>query len=198
MKHALAPHADAALERVLLAPDLAVDDALLALAGRFAGCDRATVLERLDDGARSLFGASAQPAREQGERLACALVHGLGLRPATHDAQALLIDRALASGRAHPLVIAAVGHELARRAGFAVRVCRASSDWWVAVPGDEVLTAIACSPGTPSPQGPLRALCAHQLAFALLAHLHHYGPAAWHGPAARLLRRLPSGHHEDA
>jgi Transglutaminase-like superfamily len=188
----------AELERTLQAPDLAADDALIALAERFAGCERAAVLERLDDVARGLFGAAAEAPREQAERLAGALTDELGLRPVTHEHEALLIDRALATRRAHPLVIAAVGHELARRAGFTARICRARSDWWVALPGDEVLTAIGCSAGTPSPHGPLRTLCPHQLAYSLLAHLGHHGPPAWHAPAQRLLRRLPTGHHDDA
>ncbi len=197
MKPTLAVH-DAELERVLQAPDLAADDALIALAERFAGCDRAAVLERLDDVARELFGVAALPPREQAEHLAAALTEELALRPVTHAPEALLVDRALATRRAHPLVIAAVGHELARRAGFAARICRARSDWWVAIPGDDVLTAIGCSAGTPTPHGPLRALCPHQLAFSLLAHLGHYGPPAWHAPAERLLQRLPTGHHDDA
>lgn len=189
---------DTQVERVLQAPDLAADDALLVLAERFAGCRRAAVLERLDDVARGLFGAAGLTGREQGDRLADALTGELGLRPVTHDHRALLVDQALATRRAHPLVIAALGHELARRAGFAARICRARSDWWVAIPGDDVLTAISCNAGTPSPHGPLRALCPHQLAFALLAQLGHHGPAAWHGAAERLLSRLPTGHHDDA
>lgn len=197
MKPALAVH-DAQLERVLNAPGLAADDALIALAERFAGCARATVLARLDDAARGLFGAAELPPREQARRLAALLTDDLGLRPVTHDHEALLVDRALASRSAHPLVIAAIGHELARRAGFTARICRARSDWWVAIPGDEALIAIGCSAGTPAAHGPLRALCPHQLAWSLLAQLGHHGPPAWHGPAKRLLQRLPTGHHEDA
>lgn len=189
---------DAALERLLGTPSLAADDALIALADRFAGCDRTGVLERLDDVARELFGAAAMPPRAQADRLAGALTCTLGLRPVTHDHRALLVDRALASCAAHPLVIAAVGHELGRRAGLATRICRAGTDWWLAFPGDDVLTAIACSAGTPTPAGPLRAICLHQLAYALLAHLGHDGPPAWHGVAVELLDRLPTGHHDDA
>ena len=197
MKPSLALH-DAELERVLQAPELAADDVLIALAERFAGCARAAVLERLDDVARGLFGCSALPPRAQARRLAAMLTEELALRPVTHDPDALLVDRALATRRAHPLVIAAIGHELARRAGVTARICRARSDWWVAIPGDDVLTAIGCSAGTPTPHGPLRALCPHQLAFALIAHLGHNGLPAWHAPAERLLRRLPTGHHDDA
>lgn len=197
MKPSPAAH-DAELERTLQAPELAADDVLIALAERFAGCSRAAVLERLDETARGLFGAAALSPRERAERLAAVLTCELGLKPVTHEAEALLVDQALATRRAHPLVIAAIGHELARRAGFTARICRARSDWWVAIPGDDVLTAIGCSAGTPTPQGPLRAQCPHQLAFSLLAHLGHYGPPAWHAPVERLLRRLPTGHHDDA
>lgn len=178
---------DAALERLLESPDLAADDALIALADRFAGCDRAGVLAQLDDVARELFGVAALPPRVQADRLASTLCETLGLRPATHDQHALLVDRALVTRRAHPLVIAAVGHELARRAGLETRICRARTDWWLAVPGDEVLTAIACSPGRAHPCGPLSAICAHQLAYALLAHLGHDGPPEWHELASRFL-----------
>jgi hypothetical protein len=197
MKPSPAVH-DAELERTLQAPDLAADDVLIALAERFAGCRRAAVLERLDDAARGLFGVAGLAPRERAERLAAVLTAELRLKPVTHEHEALLVDRALATRRAHPLVIAAVGHELARRAGFTARVCRARSDWWIAIPGDDVLTAIGCSAGTPTPHGPLQAQCPHQLAYALLAHLGHHGPPAWHAPAERLLRRLPTGHHEDA
>lgn len=178
---------DAALERLLSSPALAADDALIALAERFAGCDRASVLAQLDDTARGLFGAAALPPRAQADRLASALCDALALRPVTHDRDALLVDRALVTRRAHPLVIAAVGHELARRAGLETRICRARSDWWLALPGDEVLTAIGCSSDAPHPCGPLRAICPHQLAYALLAHLAHDGPPAWHELALRFL-----------
>jgi hypothetical protein len=188
---------DAALERLLGTPSLAADDAPIALAERFAGCDRAAVLTCLDDVARGLFGTAALPPRAQAERLGRALTCTLGLRPVTHDHRALLVDHALATCAAHPLVIAAVGNELGRRAGLATRICRARGDWWLAIPGDEVLTAIACSAGMPDPVGPLRAICPHQLAHALLAHLGHDGPPAWHAIAGRLVARLPSGHHDD-
>lgn len=178
---------DAALERLLSSPDLAADDALIALADRFAGCDRAVVLARLDDVARELFDTTALAPRAQADRLAAALSDTLGLRPVTHDHRALLVDRALATRRAHPLVIAAVGHELGRRAGLPTRICRVRSDWWLALPGDEILSAIGCSAGATHPCGPLRALCPHQLAYALLAHLGHDGPAEWHDLATRFL-----------
>lgn len=181
---------DAPLERLLGDPGLAADDALIALADRFAGCDRPSVLARLDDVARGLFGAAALPPRTQADRLAAALSETLALRPVTHDHRALLVDHALATRRAHPLVIAAVGHELGRRAGLTTRVCRARTDWWLAIPGER-LTAIGCSPGRTDPCGPLRAVCPHQLAHALLAHLGHDGPPAWHALAAELLERLP-------
>ncbi|HEV7772614.1 MAG TPA: transglutaminase family protein [Conexibacter sp.] len=183
---------DAMLERLLGGPDLAADDALIALADRFTGCDRAAVLTRLDDVARELFGAAALPPREQADRLASALRDTLGLRPVTHDHRALLVDHALATHRAHPLVIAAVGHELGRRAGLTTRICRVQTDWWLTLPGDEVLTALGCSPGKTHPCGPLTAICPHQLAYALLAHFGHDGPAAWHELARALLDRLPA------
>jgi hypothetical protein len=180
------------LERLLNSPALAADDALIALADRFAGCDRAAVLTRLDDVARGLFGAAALPPRQQADRLASALRDTLGLRPVTHDHRALLVDHAFTTQRAHPLVIAAVGHELGRRAGLTTRICRVQTDWWLTLPGDEVLTALGCSPGTTHPCGPLTAICPHQLAYALLAHLGHDGPPAWHELASALLERLPA------
>jgi L-ascorbate metabolism protein UlaG (beta-lactamase superfamily) len=178
---------DDALARLLASADLATDDAVIALADRFAGCDRAAVLAQLDDVARGLFGAAADPPRAQADRLAEALSGTLGLRPVTHDHRALLVDRALATRRAHPLVIAAVGHELARRAGLATRICRAHTDWWLTLPGDDVLTAIGCSAGASRPCGPLRAVCSHQLSHALLAHLGHDGPPEWHDLAVKFL-----------
>ena len=184
---------DVTLERLLCTPDLAADDALIAVADRFAGCDRGAVLAQLDDVARSLFGAAALPPREQADRLAKALCDTLGLQPVTHDHRALLVDHALATRRAHPLVIAAVGHELARRAGLTTRICRVRSDWWLTLPGDEVLTALGCSPGMTHPCGPLRAICPHQLTTALLAHLGHHGPSDWHELASTLIERV-SGH----
>jgi hypothetical protein len=74
---------------------------------------------------------------------------------------------------------------------LATRICRVRNDWWLALPGDEVLTAIGCSAGASHPCGPLRAICPHQLAFALLAHLGHCGPPEWHELAGALLERLP-------
>ena len=186
---------DAMLERLFGAPDLAADDALIAVADRFAGCDRASVLAQLDDVARGLFGTAALPPREQANRLASTLRDTLGLRPVMHDHRALLVDRALATGRAHPLVIAAVGHELGRRAGLTTRICRVQTDWWLVLCGDEVMTALGCSLGTTHPCGPLRAICPHQLTTVLLAHLGHHGPPSWHELASAMMDLLSGKSH---
>jgi hypothetical protein len=178
--------------RLLSAPGLAMDDALIAVAECFAGCDRAQVLATLDDASRPLFGGASLPPSASANALGSLLATELRLRPAPADPDALLVDRALDCGAAHPVVIAAVGHEIARRAGVAARVCRAREDWWLAVPGEQGLALVDCSGGRARPEhGPLRALCAHQVALALLRAVEERGgPATWRGRAAWLTGQL--------
>ena len=182
---------DRATARLLGAPGLATDDALIAVAERFAGCDRAQVLATLDDASRPLFGAATLPPSAAAGALGRQLATELGLRPAPAGRDALLVDRALARRAAHPLVIAAIGHELARRAGVTARVCRTGERWWIAVPGEGNLALVDCSgAGGRVPDGPLRAVCSHQVALALLRTVACSGPAGWRACAAGLTRQL--------
>ena len=190
---------DAPLERLLCTPDLAADDALIALAGRFAGCDRAAVLAQLDDVARGLFGTTSLTPRARADRLAEALCDTLGLRPVTHEHRALLIDHALATGRAHPLVIAAIGHELGRRAGRRdAHLPRAHRLVARGFPATRCSRPSAAPPAAPAPS----ARCARSARTSWRTRCSRTSATtarpSWHEPAAELLERLPSGHHDDA
>lgn len=185
---------DRATAHVLGAPSLAMDDALIAVAERFAGCDRAGVLTALDDASRPLFGAASWAPSAAAGALGRQLATELGLQPAPAGPDALLVDRALARRAAHPLVIAAIGHELARRAGVIARVCRTGEGWWIAVPGEDGIALVDCAgAGGRCPDGPLRALCSHQVALALLRTVAYSGPAGWRAGAAGLTRQLACG-----
>lgn len=168
------------------------DRAQLAIAAALTGAEPESVEARLDDAARALFGARALGAREQAGVLAGQLTDGLGLRALGGEHRALLIDEALARREAHPLTIAVIGHELARRAGLRSFVGAIGPRHWTVLQGGDESALVGCEllERPPSPLT-IRPRCAHEVAAAVLEGLRLLGPASWYPHVDELLGALP-------
>lgn len=166
-------------------------EVLAGIAAVLGGPDAAALLDALDDHARPLFGSESEGLLQQAavvERVLDGLVGG---RRDPADPQQLLLHGALREGAGHPLLVAALGHELARRAGLASAVCRAGDDWWTGVFGAEgcVLVGSAAGVVPRSLQG-VRVACAHEVAITSLARLRALLPPPADAQADDLLRVL--------
>jgi hypothetical protein len=80
----------------------------------------------LDETARPLFGLARAPLHQQAEEIAEAITNRLGLRATTDSHGHLLLNHALADRVAHPILLATIGHELARHAGLCSVVAAAA------------------------------------------------------------------------
>ena len=163
--------------RLLASPALQHDQALAAIAGAFSPGE-VRLNERLDELARRLFGAAELGARDQALALADLLTNRLGLISNSSDHRALLIDHALEQRQAHPLLIAALGHELARRAGISTCVGTCGGHPWtvvrdaegVALVGPALPAGGATGKCDPLLLPPTRSPTRSSLAFARRAH----------------------------
>ena len=174
---------------------------LLAVAGEFRPVDAAAVSFRLDEYARVMFDAAA--ARDGGatsHRLAALLTDELRFRTDESSIEGLWLDRVLDRRAGHPLALAVLAAEIGRRAGIAVGVCSTPTGWYAGIGERERLWLIdpALDPG-PTPSGPVRRHCGHEVAFAALtgvyARLIRDGEGAGACRAAHLRGRLPVGRH---
>ena len=87
--------------------------------------------------------------------------------------------------------MAALGHELARRAGLASAVCRAGDDWWTGVFGPEGCVLVGSAAGVvPRSLAGVRVACAHEVAVTALARLRALLPPPADVQADDLLRVL--------
>jgi hypothetical protein len=192
-----------AFERLLdKACSPAPGEALLAIAAEFRPLDAARVSFRLDELARSLFAVAA--GRDPGaaaRELATLLTDEVRLRRDESSLDGLWLDAALERRAGHPLALAVIAAEIGRRAGLAVGICSTAWGWYAGIGEPDRLWLIdpATDPG-PTPSGPVRSHCGHEVAFAALtgvyARLVRDGdePGAHH--AARLRGRLPVTRHE--
>lgn len=146
----------------------------------------------LDEAALPLFGSAGLDAREQARLLAERLTDGLCLWPDCRDHRALLLDHALTQRRAHPLQIAVIGHELARRAGIDSFVGVCQKQPWTVVRGEDGIAMVGPGSlaGPPCPSA-IRRRCPHEVAHAVLREIDRQGPPTWGERAERLLRALP-------
>lgn len=168
------------------------DRAQLAIVAALSGGEAEPVEARLDDGARALFGAGALDVRGQAEALATLLTDGLALQALGGEHRALLIDEALAHRQAHPLLIAVIGHELARRAGLRSFVGSIGPRHWTVLQPEGDSALVGCElleqpPGAAT----VRPRCAHEVAGTVLRALRLLGPRVWHPHVDELLAALP-------
>jgi hypothetical protein len=159
----------------------AVGDVLLVMTGAFQEVDLDAMDARLDELARPLFDV---PAEARAGRLAEQLSRfSLDERSVC----GLWLDDVVRSGRGHPMLVAAVGAELGRRAGLDAGVFSTPSVWYAGVVEGERLWLIDLGEPTADSASPrtLRRHCGHELAFAALSGL----AARFTGPDAERLRR---------
>ena len=149
-------------------------DALLAIAAEFRPLDRARVSFRLDELARSLFAVVAE--RDPGgtaRALAALLTDELRFQRDESSLEGLWLDRALERRAGHPLALAVIAAEIGRRAGLQVGICSTAWGWYAGIGEPERLWLIdpATDPG-PTPSGPVRSHCGHEVAFAALTGIY--------------------------
>jgi hypothetical protein len=179
--------------RRLSTPTRHHDHWLVTLGEEFGGEDPAVMLAGLDDAARPLFGLAGEELAAQAHGLAGVLAGHLALQPTASDHRGLLLGDVLRRRRAHPILIAALGCELARRAGLQARVCTTPRGWWTGLSRHHTVTLVGFDSGTPgrTPPSLVRGHCPHEVAYALLRSLHHLGPPGWRPAVRRLIDVLP-------
>jgi regulator of sirC expression with transglutaminase-like and TPR domain len=188
-------------ERLLSEPCCpAYGEMLLAIGAEFRPVDVERASFELDELARSLFVvASTRETRAMAHALADVLTDGLALRADAASLDGLWLDAALERRRGHPLALAVIAAEIGRRAGIPVGVCSTSCGWYAGIGDPDRLWLIdpVTDPG-PTPEGPVRRHCGHEVAFATLtgvyARLVRDGDGAAAQRAAALRGRLPISH----
>jgi hypothetical protein len=174
-------------------PCAAADDLLLALAAEFWPVDADATRAQLDDDARRLFGAAAFAAADRAHLLGTLLERELRIVPdAGADPELLRLDRLTHRRRGHPLLIAALGVELLRRAGIEAAVCSSPTRWFVGIAGTATTVLLdtrlsACEDRSPTH---VRRHCAHELAFCVLTGLAERFARAGDRSPARLALAL--------
>lgn len=155
-------------------PGPQLDDLLLALTAEFRPVDTGRARDQLDELSRCLFGLGGLDAAGQAGCVAHALRHELGLRASdSRDPESLLLDRVLERREGHPLLLAVIAVELARRAGAPASVCSAPTQLFVGFGDDASLRLVELT----HPAGPAPATAdvvrhaAHAVAFGILGGL---------------------------
>jgi hypothetical protein len=175
-------------------PCAAADELLLSLAAEFWPVEAEPARAQLDDDARRLFGAATLAPADRAHRLADVLERELQIAPEQGpDPELLRLDRALCHHRAHPLVVAALGAELLRRAGVAASVCSSPTRWFVGIEGEQGQTVLLdtrlSGHADPCPER-VRRHCAHEVAFCALTGLAERFARAGRRSPARLALAL--------
>jgi hypothetical protein len=194
--------AKASFERLLTGDDCPPPGVmLLAIGAEMKPVDVAAVSFRLDELARKLFDtAAAGDPGAASHRLAALLTDELRLHTDESSVEGMWLDVVLARHAGHPLALAVLAAEIGRRAGLAVGVCSTPTGWYAGIGGGERLWLIdpVLDPG-PTPSGPVRRHCGHEVGFAALtgifARLIRDGEEARACHAAHMRGRLPVGRH---
>jgi regulator of sirC expression with transglutaminase-like and TPR domain len=169
------------------------DELLLSLAAEFWPVDASDARTRLDDHARTLFGVAELDPADRAHRLGTVLEEELMITPQQGDDPDLLrLDRVLHHRRAHPLLVAALGVELLRRAGVAAAVCSSPTRWFVGIGGADrtVLLDARLSRHADPCHDRVRRHCAHEVAFCVLTGLAERFARAGRRSPARLALAL--------
>ena len=100
------------------------------------------------------------------------------------------LDEALETGRGHPLLLAAIGTELGRRAGWQIAVCSSPAGWYAGLQQEGVMWLIDPTGETSGGGAPdtVRRHCAHEIAFVVLTGLADRFAGAHDQEHARSLR----------
>jgi hypothetical protein len=180
------------LARALSGPTLSHDCAMATISHAFGGASVAGLLERIDDVARPMFGVADDSLFAQADALADVITNRLGLEVNGGDWRTLLLGDALVRRAAHPLLLASLGHELARRAGLQSVVARSQDECCCVLIAGEMALPVCFGE---APDGldlsSLRSCCPHELAFTILAAIGRHAPVAQAGAADRVRAAMP-------
>ncbi len=165
-----------ALRRLLENPELRHDEALIGLAAVFGDADARELWDCLDDASRPLFGLAWGDLHEQAEALSDVMTNQLGLTAITGGYETLMLNRALSSHAAHPVLLATLGGELARHAGLDSLVARSSTDYWTVLIQEDMFLPIGYSPHCAPTASKLRSCCAHEIAYLALLEITASAP----------------------
>jgi hypothetical protein len=174
-------------------PLLEHDDALVAIAAAFGapGCAQ-PLWEWLDDSARPLFAAGTDDLRERAAALADLMTNRLGLAAGADRYEGLLLDHAVASESGHPLLLAAVGHEFSRRAGWPSFAAHAHGSACTVLTDDGYFLPIFYGVVPDALDAArVRPRCAHATTHALLTAIARHAPADIAASAERVRESLP-------
>jgi hypothetical protein len=183
----------AGIRAVLALEHVGHDEVLRAVGGHYGGVVPTT--DALDDAARPLFGVVGAPSEVQARRVAEVLFLDLGLSPDDRSADALILPAALVTRRADPLVLAMLGHELARRAGLESHVCVAGDDAWTALLDGDCCTLVGSAvfaSGEAHERG-FHIACAHETATSVLERLASRALGAMRECAADIAHAMRCG-----
>jgi hypothetical protein len=180
------------LARALSEPTLSHDRAMATISHAFGGACVAGLLERVDDIARPMFGVADESLFAQADALADVITNRLGLEVNGRDWRTLLLGDALVRRAAHPLLLASLAHELARRAGRNSVVARDQRLYCCVLIAGEMALPI-CFGEAPDQLdvSSLRSCCPHELAFTILAAIGRHAPVAQAGAADRVRAAIP-------
>jgi transglutaminase superfamily protein len=189
-------------ERLVAGPCPPGGEVLLAIAAEFRPVAAGTVSYRLDELARALFDVveGGEP-RDIALGLATLLTEEQRFASDESSVDGLLLDLVLARRAGHPLALSVLAAEVGRRAGVAVGVCSTPTGWYAGISGPEQLWLIdPTTDARPTPTGPVRRHCGHELAFAALTGLYarfvrDRDEARAHH-ASQLRSRLPVERHQ--
>jgi Transglutaminase-like superfamily len=190
-----------AFERLVAGPCPPGGELLLAIAREFRHVETGVVSYRLDELARGLFGVVDEgDGRVISHRLAAVLTDEQGFRSDESSVEGLLLPAVIERRAGHPLALSVLAAEIGRRAGVAVGVCSTPTGWYAGIGSRERLWLIdPVTDSRPTPTGPVRRHCGHELAFAALTGLYarfirDRDDTCAHR-AAQLRGRLPIGRH---
>jgi hypothetical protein len=157
----------AALSRRACPP---VGEALFAVAAAWHPVDWSRLDAQLDELAVALFGVEPS-GRARAGALAALLVSGF--EPEPRAVAGLWLDEVLDTGRGHPLLLAAIGTELGRRAGWQIAVCSSPAGWYAGLQQEGVIWLVDPTGETSGGGAPdkVRRHCAHEVAFVVLTGL---------------------------
>ena len=150
----------------------ALDAMAVAVAAEFGEPDPYAVATALDRLGHSLFWARGLSAEEQARACVGMLIHSEGLEPAREiTPEAFMIDRVLAGGPGHPVILAVIESEAARRAGIPLAPIAFGTRYMLGHRQTDPPCVVDPCPlraAMPDDLPPGCWQCAHQVAFTLL------------------------------
>jgi hypothetical protein len=183
-----------ALVDQLADPLLEHDTAMIAISSAFNadGCAE-RLAEWLDDAARALFPLTTDDLRGRAVALASLMTNQLGLRACVDCWEGLLLDGAIATRCGHPLLLAGLGRELARRAGWSSLIGHGAECYCTVLTAGGSLIPIAydADPAALDPAR-LRACCPHEAVNATLTAISRHAPVDLAASAERVRGALPA------